>query len=155
MSDFRLCAVCGTDRGVLACDRCSTSFCSRHTDHDCPTPRSGEREFGRESGLGVVRGELERELADPRLLGRPKQKVSVRVDSPGDWDQSDAVRASLAAADEEALRVRQLRGPSFSSERKEEQTFPGGIPMSREGNRPSSWVNPNRVKDETDWVTHF
>ena len=24
--------------------------------------------------------------------------------------------------------------------------------MAQEGSRPSSWVNPNRVKDETEWV---
>ena len=35
MSDFRLCAVCGANRSVSACDRRGTSFCSRHTDHDC------------------------------------------------------------------------------------------------------------------------
>ena len=87
MSDFRICAVCGTKRGVSSCDRCSTSFCGRHAEHDCPTPRSGDRESGRGSGLGIVRRELEHGLAEPEPVGKSRPKVSVRVDSPGDWDQ--------------------------------------------------------------------
>ena len=115
MSDFRLCAVCGTARCTSPCDRCGTSFCDRHSEHDCPTPRSGDRGFGRESGLSIVRRELEHGLAESELVGRSRPKVSVRVDAPGDWDRREAVRLSLAAADEESWRMRQLGGPQFMS----------------------------------------
>ena len=161
MANFRLCAVCGTALRTSACDRCGTPFCERHSDHDCATPRSGDRGTGRETGLGLVRRELERGLAGSESMGRSKSKITVRMDAPGDWDRNEEVRLSLATADAEAWRMRQLGGPQFmSGPRTDVPQVPlavgggslVGIPMSRDGNRPCSWANPNLIREETGWV---
>ena len=28
-----------------------------------------------------------------------------------------------------------------------------GVPVAKEGNRPTSWSNPTRIRDECDWVS--
>ena len=89
MAASKICVVCGTFSRTSACDRCGTSFCERHLDHDCLTPQSGDRHLGRETGLGLLRSELERGLAGAEQPAKTKSKVVIRMDAPGEWDRND------------------------------------------------------------------
>ena len=160
MAGAKVCVVCGMFLKTSVCDRCGTWFCERHQDHDCLTPKSGDRDNGRETGLGLLRSELEKGLSRVEQPVKAKSKVVIRVDAPGGWDQGEELWSSLAAGDEEALRSRRLGGSTFLSGARAEGfpmavgggSFPG-IPMSREGNRPRSWANPTLIQEETEWVS--
>ena len=77
IAHVRLCVVCGGDVKTNVCGLCGVWFCSRHRDHDCPTPKTEDQITRRDADLGRVREELERGIPGDSTVERIRHKPVV------------------------------------------------------------------------------